>query len=73
MPSIRESLQEMGVSAEQVLSKLAQMSTADTNHKAVPTPLTNYLDVRHLMRHKTALYKYIFIYTGCFLSLTMLF
>ncbi|XP_013871100.1 renin [Austrofundulus limnaeus] len=47
MPSIRESLQEMGVSAEQVLSKLTQMSTADANHKAVPTPLTNYLDTQY--------------------------
>uniref|UniRef100_A0A8C6Q457 renin n=1 Tax=Nothobranchius furzeri TaxID=105023 RepID=A0A8C6Q457_NOTFU len=44
MPSIRETLQEMGVSAEQVLSELAQMSSAETNNGTVPTPLTNYLD-----------------------------
>ncbi|XP_017264936.1 renin [Kryptolebias marmoratus] len=47
MPSIRETLQEMGVSVEQVLSEQAQMSTADTNHRAVPTPLTNYLDTQY--------------------------
>uniref|UniRef100_A0A3Q2NVH8 renin n=1 Tax=Fundulus heteroclitus TaxID=8078 RepID=A0A3Q2NVH8_FUNHE len=47
MPSIRETLQEMGVSAEQVLSELAQMSTADPNNGTVPTPLTNYLDTQY--------------------------
>lgn len=45
MPSIRESLREMGVSVEQVLAEMAQKSTDDTLDKAVPTPLTNYLDV----------------------------
>ncbi|MEQ2237390.1 hypothetical protein ILYODFUR_022634 [Ilyodon furcidens] len=47
MPSIRETLQEMGVSAEQVLTELAQMSTADPNNGTVPTPLTNYLDTQY--------------------------
>lgn len=47
MPSIRETLQEMGVSVEQVLTELAQKSTDDSNNGTVPTPLTNYLDVRH--------------------------
>nr|XP_015823717.2 renin [Nothobranchius furzeri] len=47
MPSIRETLQEMGVSAEQVLSELAQMSSAETNNGTVPTPLTNYLDTQY--------------------------
>ncbi|KAM4571672.1 renin [Fundulus diaphanus] len=47
MPSIRETLQEMGVSAEQVLSELAQMSTADPRNGTVPTPLTNYLDTQY--------------------------
>lgn len=45
MPSIRESLREMGVSVEQVLTEMVQKSTDDTLDKAVPTPLTNYLDV----------------------------
>lgn len=45
MPSIRESLREMGVSVEQVLTEMAQKSTDDTLDKAIPTPLTNYLDV----------------------------
>lgn len=43
MPSIRETLREMGVSAEQVLTE------QDTNNGTVPTPLTNYLDVRHFV------------------------
>lgn len=45
MPSIRESLGEMGVSIEQVLSEMAQKSAGDAFNKTVPTPLTNYLDV----------------------------
>lgn len=45
MPSIRESLGEMGISVEQVLSEMAQKSAGDTFNKTVPTPLTNYLDV----------------------------
>lgn len=45
MPSIRESLREMGVSVEHVLTEMAQKSTDDALDKAVPTPLTNYLDV----------------------------
>lgn len=47
MPSIRETLREMGVSVEQLLTELAQKSTDDPNNGTVPTPLTNYLDVRH--------------------------
>ncbi|XP_065817875.1 renin [Labrus bergylta] len=47
MPTIRETLKEMGVSAEQVLTELAQMSTDDTNNGTVPTPLTNYLDTQY--------------------------
>lgn len=47
MPSIRETLREMGVSVEQLLTELAQKSTYDPNNGTVPTPLTNYLDVRH--------------------------
>lgn len=47
MPSIRQTLREMGVSAEQVLSELAQKSKDDTNNGTVPTPLINYLDVRY--------------------------
>lgn len=46
MPSIRETLREMGVSVEQLLTELAQKSTDDPNNGTVPTPLTNYLDVR---------------------------
>ncbi|RVE70727.1 hypothetical protein OJAV_G00067160 [Oryzias javanicus] len=47
MPSIRETLQEMGVSAEHVLSQLAQMKPADNNNGTAPTPLTNYLDTQY--------------------------
>lgn len=48
MPSIRETLWEMGVSAEQVLTELAQKSPADSNNNGtVPTPLTNYLDTQY--------------------------
>uniref|UniRef100_H2M409 renin n=1 Tax=Oryzias latipes TaxID=8090 RepID=H2M409_ORYLA len=46
MPSIRETLQEMGVSVEHVLTELAQMKPADNNGTA-PTPLTNYLDTQY--------------------------
>lgn len=45
MPSIRETLRDMGVSAEQILNELAEKS-ADDKNGTVPTPLTNYLDVR---------------------------
>lgn len=38
-------MQEMGVSVEKVLTEMAQKSTEDTLDKAIPTPLTNYLDV----------------------------
>ncbi|XP_044067827.1 renin isoform X3 [Siniperca chuatsi] len=47
MPSIRETLQEMDVSAEQVLTELAQKSTDNTHNGTVPTPLTNYLDTQY--------------------------
>lgn len=36
----------MGVSVEQVLTELAQRSSDEPNNGTVPTPLTNYLDVR---------------------------
>lgn len=45
MPSIRETLMEMGVSVEQVLTELARGSSDEPNNGTVPTPLTNYLDV----------------------------
>ncbi|XP_028309573.1 renin isoform X2 [Gouania willdenowi] len=47
MPSIRETLQDMGVSVEQVLTELAQKGSTDTNNGTVPTPLTNYLDSQY--------------------------
>lgn len=47
MPSIRETLREMGVSLDQVLTELSQNSKDDSNNGTVPTPLTNYLDVKH--------------------------
>ncbi|XP_067384614.1 renin [Channa argus] len=47
MPSIRQTLQEMGVSVEQVLTELGQKSTGDANNGTVPTPLTNYLDTQY--------------------------
>ncbi|XP_075331831.1 renin [Odontesthes bonariensis] len=47
MPSIRETLKEIGVSTEQALTELAHMSTAGTNNGTVPTPLTNYLDAQY--------------------------
>ncbi|XP_055078887.1 renin isoform X2 [Periophthalmus magnuspinnatus] len=47
MPSIRETLQEMGVSVEQVMSELVQTATDVTSNGTVPTPLTNYLDTQY--------------------------
>ncbi|XP_054653765.1 renin [Dunckerocampus dactyliophorus] len=47
MPSIRETLQDMGVSVEQVLTELAQMSSQDFSNGTAPTPLTNYLDTQY--------------------------
>ncbi|KAG7243741.1 hypothetical protein INR49_010075 [Caranx melampygus] len=47
MASIRETLQEMGVSAEKVLTEMAQKNSADDNNGTVPTPLTNYLDTQY--------------------------
>ncbi|NP_001072054.1 renin precursor [Takifugu rubripes] len=47
MPSIRETLGEMGVSVEQVLSEMAEKSAGDVFNKTVPTPLTNYLDTQY--------------------------
>ncbi|KAM9751152.1 renin [Menidia menidia] len=47
MPSIRETLKEMGVSTEQVLTELAQIGAAETKNGTVPTPLTNYLDTQY--------------------------
>ncbi|XP_078110120.1 renin [Sander vitreus] len=47
MPSIRETLREMSVSAEQILTELAQKSTDDNKNGTVPTPLTNYLDTQY--------------------------
>ena len=62
MPSIRETLSEMGVSAEQVLTELAQRSNEDTNNGTVPTPLTNYLDVRHAFTFSAALFFFCFLF-----------
>uniref|UniRef100_A0A3Q3X973 renin n=1 Tax=Mola mola TaxID=94237 RepID=A0A3Q3X973_MOLML len=47
MPSVRETLREIGVSLDQVLTELAQTSTDDTNKRTVPTLLTNYLDTQY--------------------------
>nr|XP_046254070.1 renin [Scatophagus argus] len=47
MPSIRETLREMGVSVEQVLSELTLKTTDEPNNGTVPTPLTNYLDTQY--------------------------
>ncbi|XP_019746585.1 renin isoform X3 [Hippocampus comes] len=47
MPSIRETLQDMGVSVDQVLTELAQMSVEDFSNGTAPTPLTNYLDTQY--------------------------
>lgn len=47
MPSIRETLMEMGFSVEQVLTELAQRSSDEPNNGTVPTPLTNYLDTQY--------------------------
>ncbi|KAM9856222.1 renin [Aulostomus maculatus] len=47
MPSIRQTLQEMGVSVEQVLTELAQKTTDYSSNGTVPTPLTNYLDTQY--------------------------
>ncbi|KAA8590908.1 hypothetical protein FQN60_001851 [Etheostoma spectabile] len=47
MPSIRETLRERSVSAEQILTELAQKSTDNNKNGTVPTPLTNYLDTQY--------------------------
>ncbi|XP_029995197.1 renin [Sphaeramia orbicularis] len=47
MSSIRETLHELGVSAEQVMSELTQKSSDDTSNGTAPTPLTNYLDTQY--------------------------
>lgn len=61
MPSIREMLREMGVSVEQVLTDMAQRSADDPSNGTVPTPLTNYLDVRLLVDMVDNLYYNNFI------------
>uniref|UniRef100_A0A3Q3K8J2 renin n=1 Tax=Monopterus albus TaxID=43700 RepID=A0A3Q3K8J2_MONAL len=47
MPSVRETLREMGVSAEQVLTEVDKEIADATNNGNVPTPLTNYLDSQY--------------------------
>ncbi|XP_029011281.2 renin isoform X2 [Betta splendens] len=47
LPSIRETLQQMGVPAEQVLAALALQNPGDAGNGTVPTPLTNYLDTQY--------------------------
>ncbi|KAM3871573.1 renin [Diretmus argenteus] len=47
MPSVRETLREMGVSPAQVFAELAQKSTDDPSNGTVPTPLINYLDTQY--------------------------
>ncbi|XP_068189381.1 renin isoform X2 [Antennarius striatus] len=47
MPSIRETLRELGVSLEQVLTEMNQRSADDFNNGTVPTVLTNYLDTQY--------------------------
>lgn len=69
MPSIRESLEEMGISVEQVLIEMAQESTGEAFNKTVPTPLTNYLDVGRVLvpsgaREEAKVSCLIFIFSG---------
>uniref|UniRef100_A0A4W5JZR5 renin n=1 Tax=Hucho hucho TaxID=62062 RepID=A0A4W5JZR5_9TELE len=49
MPSIRETLHEMGVSPAQLFAELAQKSKDDLSpsNGTAPTPLTNYLDTQY--------------------------
>ncbi|KAM9429594.1 renin-like [Salvelinus alpinus] len=49
MPSIRETLHEIGVSPAQFFAELAQESKDDpsTSNGTTPTPLTNYLDAQY--------------------------
>ncbi|MBN3325215.1 RENI protein, partial [Atractosteus spatula] len=49
MPSIRETLREMGVSPAQVFAEMAQKMGFDTppSNGTAPTPLTNYLDTQY--------------------------
>ncbi|XP_034028581.1 renin isoform X1 [Thalassophryne amazonica] len=47
MPSIRETMQDLGIPAEQVLTELTQKNVHDTNNGIVPMPLTNYLDTQY--------------------------
>ena len=51
MPSIRETLQDMGVSPEEVYEQLIQKKgdSPSPGNGTAPTPLTNYLDVRNLV------------------------
>ncbi|KAM6976463.1 renin [Aplochiton taeniatus] len=47
MPSIRETLRDLGVSPAQVLAEQTQRSINDLSNGTVPTPLTNYLDTQY--------------------------
>ncbi|XP_029911752.1 renin [Myripristis murdjan] len=47
MPSIRETLREMGVSPAQMFAELAHKTADDPSNGTVPTPLTNYLDTQY--------------------------
>ncbi|MBN3303385.1 RENI protein, partial [Amia calva] len=49
MPSVRETLREMGVTPAQVLAEMAQTQGGDPqpSNGTAPTPLTNYLDTQY--------------------------
>ncbi|KAM4609823.1 renin [Polymixia lowei] len=47
MPSIRETMRELGVTPAQFFHELAQKITDDPTNGTVPTPLTNYLDTQY--------------------------
>ncbi|XP_062398185.1 renin [Sardina pilchardus] len=48
MPSIRETLQDMGVTPEEIFAQLIQKRGDPTpSNGTVPTPLTNYLDTQY--------------------------
>lgn len=60
MPSIRETLKEMGVTPAQVLSQImSKMNDPSPKNGTAPTPLINYLDVRP--KTSAMLYQYHYV------------
>ncbi|KAJ3586986.1 hypothetical protein NHX12_013377 [Muraenolepis orangiensis] len=47
MPSIRDTMRELGMVLDQVLPALTQKTSDDPTNGTAPTPLTNYLDTQY--------------------------